>query len=168
MSSKILFHIFRQSLLAGQLPMDWKIANVTPVFKAGCKDQLENYCPISLFSITCKLLEHIIASHIYNHLESNNFLSSTQHGFKKSFSCNAQLLEFTTDLHSNLDMNTQTDCVFLDFSKAFDRVVHCRLTFKLSALKLLFNAIMAPKFSFISWTAHICEWFSSEVSSGVP
>lgn len=82
------------------------------------------------------MLEHIIASHIYDHLESNNFFFPNQHGFRKGFSCESQLFEFTTDLHYNMNDNLQIDCIFLDSSKAFDRVAHCRLISKLSALKL--------------------------------
>lgn len=82
------------------------------------------------------MLEHIIASNIYAHLESNNFFFTNQHGFRKGHSCETQLFEFTTDLHSNMNSNLQTDCLFLDFAKAFDRVAHCRLILKLSSLKL--------------------------------
>lgn len=171
-SSQILFHIFRQSLCTGQLPRDWKVAKVIPIFKAGCKDQVENYRPISLTSISCKLLEHIIASHIYSHLESNDFFSSTQHGFRKGFSCDTQLLEFTTDLQTNLDMNTQTDCAFLDFSKAFDRVAHCRLISKLSSLKLD-SLTLSWLRNFLSFREQLTFANDShsdiaEVTSGVP
>lgn len=72
-SGQILLHIFRQSLSSGQLPMDWKIAKVIPVFKNGSRQLAENYRPISLTCICCKLLEHIISSHLYSHLESNHF-----------------------------------------------------------------------------------------------
>lgn len=136
LSSKFLYHIYRQSLSSGQLPSDWKTAKVVPVHKSGNKNSPENYRPISLTSICCKMLEHIIASHVYRHLESNNFFFSNQHGFRKGFSCETQLLEFTTDIHFNMDHSLQTDCIFLDFSKAFDRVAHCRLISKLSVLKL--------------------------------
>lgn len=109
---------------------------MVPVFKSGNRNSPENYRPISLTCICCKLIEHIIASHVYNHLESNCFFFHNQHGFRKSLSCETQLLEFTTDLHFNMNNNLQTDCIFLDFSKAFDRVAHCRLIAKLTALRI--------------------------------
>lgn len=62
--------------------------------------------------------------------------SKYQYGFRKGYSCEAQLLEFTHDIHTNMDSGSQTDAIFLDFSKAFDRVPHCRLISKLSALNL--------------------------------
>lgn len=86
-SSVILYHIFKQSLSSGVLPTDWKIAKVIPIFKTGDKRKPENYRPISLTSVSCKLLEHIIASHIYTHLEKNNFFFQKQHGFRKGLSC---------------------------------------------------------------------------------
>lgn len=135
-SSKILYHIFRLSLSSGELPSDWKTAKVVPIFKSGDKHTPGNYRPISLTCICCKMLEHIIASHIYNHLEANKFFFTNQHGFRRGFSCETQLLEFTTDLHFDMDNNLQIDSIFLDFSKAFDRVAHCRLISKLTALKL--------------------------------
>lgn len=68
-----------------------------------------------------------MASNIYSHLETNNFFFDNQHGFRKGFSCDMQLFELITDLHNNLDNNLETDCIFLNFSKAFDRVAHCRV-----------------------------------------
>lgn len=134
-SSKILFYIFQHSLNTGLIPADWKIAKVIPIFKNGDKNIVGNYRPISLTCICCEMMEHIIASHVYRHLESNNFLAK-QHGFRRGLSCETQLLELTTHLHSYMDSNIQIDYIFLDFSKAFDRVAHCPLFIKLSEIKL--------------------------------
>lgn len=171
-SSQILFHVFSKSLSSGQLPVDWKIAKVVPIFKINNKHAPENYRPISLTCICCKLLEHIIASNVYNYLESNNFFFVHQHGFRKGLSCDSQLLEFTTDLHSNMDANQQTDCIFLDFSKAFDRVAHSRLISKLSALHLDSLTLSWIR-NFLSMRQQftVANTFSSplvDVTSGVP
>lgn len=64
------------------------------------------------------------------------FFSSSQHGFRKFLSCETQLLVFTNDLFSLLDHGSQVDCIFLDFCKAFDKVSHQLLLFKLSKLNL--------------------------------
>ena len=61
--------IFQYSLDTGTLPMDWRDANISPVFKKGDRHQAENYRPVSLTSISCKLLEHILCSHILKHFE---------------------------------------------------------------------------------------------------
>lgn len=171
-TSKILLHIFRQSLETGMIPSDWKLAKIIPIFKSGNKTSCENYRPISLTCICCKILEHIIASHIYRHLESNHFFFKNQHGFRKGFSCETQLFEFTTELHANMDNNYQTDCVFLDYSKAFDRVAHCRLISKLSALKLDSRTLSWLR-NFLSnrqqyTTVNNLSSSLSDVSSGVP
>ena len=55
--------IFNQSLTTGQVPGDWKCANVTPVLKKGSKKEASNYRPVSLTSVPCKILEHIIFHH---------------------------------------------------------------------------------------------------------
>ena len=77
----ILEDIFQTSLNQGELPDDWKHANIAAAFKKGEKYLASNYRPISLTSICCKLMEHILASNIMSHLESHNILYDLQHGF---------------------------------------------------------------------------------------
>ena len=79
--------LFRNSYESGSLPEVWKSAWISPVFKSGNKCNAANYRPVSLICIACKLLEHILCSHIRNHLNMYNALSSYQHGFKKRLSC---------------------------------------------------------------------------------
>ena len=67
--------IFQQSLDFGIVPIDWKQALVTPIHKKDSKSSIGNYRPISLTCISCKLLEHILCSHIMNHLSTSNLLS---------------------------------------------------------------------------------------------
>lgn len=71
-----------------------------------------------------------------SHLDYNDFFYHHQHGFRKGYSCETQLFEFTHDLHCSLQSRNETDAIFLDFSKAFDRVPHIRLISKLSRLHL--------------------------------
>ena len=111
---------------------DWLNANVSPIFKKGNILHLPgNYRPVSLTSVSCKILEHIICRHLLNHLEKNNILTNLNHGFKSGFSCETQLLTTTQDFFQNLDNNIQTDVIILDFSKAFDTVPHNELLHKL-------------------------------------
>lgn len=86
-----LFHIFRQSLSSGHLPEDWKIGKIVPIFGAGNRNSPDNYRPISLTCICGKLLEHVIVSHIFCHLESNHFFFPNQYGFRKNVLCDTQL-----------------------------------------------------------------------------
>lgn len=111
-SSIILSKLYTQSVQCSSLPSDWKTARVVPVHKSGNALCPENYRPISLTSIPCKLLEHVIYSHLIDFLESNSFFHPSQHGFRKTFSCDTQLLCFTNDLFAALDQGFDIDCIF--------------------------------------------------------
>ena len=91
-----------------------------------CDKKLAQTC------VCCKILEHIISSHIRHHLDNYNIISSFQHGFRKLFSCETQLAVTIQDLLSFRDKQIQVDMAILDFSKAFDTVPHKRLLGKLS------------------------------------
>ena len=82
--------------------------------------------------ISCKILQHIIASAIMKHSDTNNILYLNQHGFRQRRSCETQLIEFTSDLANTLKAGGQTDVLVMDFSKAFDKVSHGRLLHKLA------------------------------------
>ena len=129
--SPILTTIFQKSLSSGTIPLDWKHANVCPVYKKGDKHNPINYRPISLTCISCKLLEHIIASNMMSFLEQNSIIYDLQHGFRSSRSCETQLISFIQDLFKANDNNTQTDIIVMDFAKAFDKVSHRHLLYKL-------------------------------------
>ena len=91
---------------------------------------------MSLTCICCKTLEHIIVSNINKHLAFESILADCQHGFRSQRSCETQLVQFFHDLVSNLDRalnrnHRQTDVIIMDFAKAFDKVPHRRLLYKL-------------------------------------
>ncbi len=127
----ILTIIFQQSLETGQTPTEWKEAHVAPIFKKGDRSDPVNYRPVSLTSICCKTLEHIIVSNIMDHLDARSILVDNQHGFRSRRSCETQLIQTTQDFASNLDNKIQTDVAVLDFTKAFDKVDHRLLLYKL-------------------------------------
>ncbi len=127
----LLTLIFRRSLDTGDVPADWRKASVCPVYKKGPKYLAENYRPISLTSIACKIFEHLIASAIMKHAESNHLLYHLQHGFRKGRSCESQLIDLIDDVTKNLDEGRQTDMLVMDFAKAFDKVNHRLLIEKL-------------------------------------
>ena len=102
-----------------------------PIFKKGTKSDPRNYRPISLTSVVCKTMEHILASQIMKHLEDQNILSESQFGFRTKHSCGSQLFITINDIAKNMDNNHQVDAAILDFSKAFDKVAHSRLLYKL-------------------------------------
>ncbi|XP_014663381.1 PREDICTED: RNA-directed DNA polymerase from mobile element jockey-like [Priapulus caudatus] len=127
----ILTAIFQQSYEHGELPADWKEARVTPVFKKGDRNASENYRPVSLTCVSCKLMEHVVSRHIMDHLDRYKILSAYQHGFRKLHSSASQFLMTTHDFLSFFDRKVQVDVAVLDFSKAFDTVTHLRLMKKL-------------------------------------
>jgi len=90
--------LFSQSLRESSVPQDWKQANVTPIFKQGNRNKVENYRLVSLTGPICKIFESIIRDAIMQHLESQLLINNSQHGFCKGRSCLTNLLEF---LHSN-------------------------------------------------------------------
>ena len=129
-----LILIFQASLHQHKLPSDWKIAHVIPVFKKGDQASPSNYRPISLTCLCCKLLEHIIQSSIYAHLTNHQVLCDEQHGFRAKRSCESQLTLTIDDLATCLNHKDLIHAIFLDFSKAFDKVAHGKLCYKLSLL----------------------------------
>ena len=128
-----LSQIFQKSLDSGKLPQDWLSANISSAFKKGDRHSPENYRPISLTSVSCKLLEHIICKHVMNHLESNEILTNLNHGFRSGYSCESQLITTVHDFLTSFDQKRQVDIAILDFSKAFDTVPHRKLLHKLES-----------------------------------
>ena len=108
-----------------------KLPTSSPSSKKSDKSNVANYRPISLTSIACKLLEHVVYSSIINHLDSNDILCNFQHGFRQRRSCESQLLNTLRDFFNCLDKSSQVDAVLLDFSKAFDKVDHSTLLLKM-------------------------------------
>ena len=127
----VLTFIFQQSLDTGDVPSDWRQANISPIYKKGDRSVPSNYRPVSITSICCKVIEHIICSHVLDLYDNHNILVDAQHGFRAGRSCETQLIITCHDLAKSLDDRQQVDAVVLDFSKAFDRVPHQRLLLKL-------------------------------------
>ena len=105
---------------------------VTGIYKKGSKSSPENYRPVSLTSVACKIMEHIILSHMAKHLARYKIIIDEQHGFREKMSCETQLIQVTQDWSEVLNHGGQTDVLLLDFSKAFDKVPHLRLATKLN------------------------------------
>ena len=134
--SPMLAFIYNESLAQDTLPNDWRQANVAPVFKKGEKYNAANYRPLSVTCICSKTLEHIIVSNINKHLAFESIFADCQHGFRSQRSCETQRVQFYHDMVSNLDRvrdrgHKQPDVIIMDFPKAFDKVPHRRLLYKL-------------------------------------
>jgi hypothetical protein len=125
--------IFKKSLAESKVPKDWKTATVIPIFKKGQKKDPGNYRPVSLTSIPCKILETVIKNHLMKHLVERNLIRDTQHGFMPGRSCTTNLVLTMDRVTEKIDAGIPADMVYLDFSKAFDKVPHKRLMKKLEA-----------------------------------
>ena len=102
----MLSFIYQQSLESGQVPQDWRNVNVALILKRQ-QEVAANNCPVSLTAIPCKIPE-----------------TDCQHGFRVNQSCETQLIITTHDLATALNWHRQVDMTILDFSKAFDKVLH--------------------------------------------
>ena len=133
MLAKPLSMIYLKSWLTGEVPLDWRVANVTPIYKRGRKEDPENYRPVSLTSVPGKVMEQVISSAIESHIMDNQGIRSSQHGFMKGRSCLTDLISFYDKMTQLLDEGEAVDIVYLDFQKAFDTVLHRILIEKLAA-----------------------------------
>ena len=89
-----LASVMNKSMITGEVPKDWKAANVTQIFKKGSREDPGNYRPVSLTAVCCKIMESIIKENIVAHLERNQLISKTQHGFMRGRSCTTNLVDF--------------------------------------------------------------------------
>ena len=119
---KPLEMIFKSCIKNGEYPSEWKKANVVPVHKKGDKQLLKNYRPISLLPIFEKIFERIIYNNIFEYLTTKKLISDNQSGSKPGDSCINQLLSITHEIYHSLDNGLEVRGVFLDISKAFDKV----------------------------------------------
>ena len=128
--------IFNMSLQDSKLPTDWKQARISPRFKGGNRNMPSNYRPISLTCIVCKVIERLICSKLQEHLVSTQILTPFQHGFIKGRSCVTNLLFARESWTDSVAEKKQVDAIFIDFSKAFDKVPHGKLVCKLNQMEI--------------------------------
>ena len=126
--------IFNRSLREGVVPEQWKQSTVIPTFKKGTRYNPLNYRPVSLTSVCCKTLEHIIAQHLTAFLEESCLLDPNQFGFRAGQSTSDQLLLVYSEVSRRVDEGGRVDVVLFDYSKAFDVVRHDILLEKLHCL----------------------------------
>ena len=151
----VLQKIFQASIDNKYLPQDWRKANITPIYKKGDKSCPANYRPVSLTSVPCKVLEHIIYHHIFAHIDRHDLSSDAQHGFRRRRGCETQLTMLIEDLDSALDSHDQIDLIVLDFCKAFDKVPHQRLLLNLNQFGIKGNILRWIESFLTSRTQHV-------------
>ena len=129
-----LQHLWRMSLDHSKIPEEHLQQVITPIFKKGNRSLPENYRPVSLTSHIIKVFERVLRNKIVDHIESNNLIVDQQHGFRKNRNCLTQLLSHVEAIITALENNANADVIYLDFSKAFDKVDHKLLLHKLSKM----------------------------------
>ncbi|GAB0207301.1 hypothetical protein GRJ2_003195700 [Grus japonensis] len=145
----LLKEIIPRSWRRGEVPEDWRKANVTPVLEKGKKEEDPgNYRPVSLNSIPGKVMEQLILGVINKHVEEKKVIGGGQHGFTKGKSCLTNLIAFYDGMTGWVDEGRAVDVVCLDFSKAFDTISHNILISKLR------------KCGLDEWTVRWCRGFT--------
>ena len=172
---KPLMKIFQFSLNTSIFPEHWKKANVVPVYKnKGDKSVVKNYRPVSLLPIFGKIFEKCLYDTVYTYFEENGLFTSCLSGFRKGDSCVSQLLSITHEILKGFDANPSLDTrgVFLDISKAFDRVWHDGLFFKLKSygvtgpILLLIQDFLSGRSQRVVLDGKASGW--TNISAGVP
>ena len=133
--------LFNNSMMSSIVPTDWRRANVVPIYKSGSKGEPVNYRPISLTSVVVRVMERILKNKMLLHLRINKAINPSQHGFLPKKSTSTNLNEYLEYLTRKIDDGQPVDVLYLDFSKAFDKVPHGRLIQKLSCYKFPKNLI---------------------------
>jgi len=167
-----LTKLFNAVLRSSKYPRIWKQANVTPLFKKGNRQDKGNYRPVSLISNVGKVLERLIFDKLYAYCEERNILTWRNSGYRKGDSTSNQLINIVNNTYKNLDNTEESALIFLDQSKAFDRIYHGGLMAKLESIGLygpllnLMNDYLHNRKICVSIDGNKSKWF--RVTAGVP
>ena len=169
-----LVDLFNSCLLRGVLPLDWRRANIVPVYKKGRRDLVENYRPISLTSVVMRCFEKLVKKPLVAFLASLDIPGESQHGFRASRSCCSNLLALQSTIFEWMESRTcnSVDAIFLDWSKAFDKVIHNILLAKLEhygirdSLLVFFRNFLSSREQSVTYCRESSSW--QPVTSGVP
>ncbi|GBM26398.1 putative RNA-directed DNA polymerase from transposon X-element [Araneus ventricosus] len=138
-----LTKIFNKCLTFNYFPLRWKQANIIMLSKPGKDPKFpQSYRPISLLSSLGKIFEKVLQKRINSYCDSNNIIPKEQFGFRAQHSTIHQLLRVTNSITEGMNNKFYTGGIFLDIQKAFDRVWHDGLIYKLIQLNF-------PKLTFL-------------------
>ena len=153
--SSYLKTAFNKCIAECVFPRSLKIAKIIPIFKAGDRKLTSNYRPISILGNVSKIFEKIIYKRLMNYLEKFSILSDNQYGFRKKKDSIQAATFLWKQIQANWKAQMKTNCIFVDFRKAFDSVDHEVLLQKLYHIgvrgishKLIAN-YLAEKFQYV-------------------
>ncbi|BHF77028.1 hypothetical protein SprV_0502013000 [Sparganum proliferum] len=126
--------LFQASLDEGRLPPEWKTAWISPIHKSGSRTSANNYRPVSLTSICCKVMERIVKRELMRFLGQHHLLSNAEHGFRRGRSCLTNLLYCLEQWTRSIDEGNVVHVAYIDFKKAFDSMPHQLLLYKLNRI----------------------------------
>ena len=172
---KPLTVLFENCISQGIFPDNWKKSNICPIHEKGYKQIVNNYRPVSLLPICGKIFERLVFNSLYQFLEEHNLLLIHQSGFHCNDSCINQLLFIVHTLYKAFDAYPTLDArgVFLDMSKAFDKVWHEGLIYKLKSMGVsdslpklkLIQTFLTNRFQRVLLNGQTSEWLP--VKAGV-
>ncbi len=136
-----LCRLFDKSFLDGVFPTKSKISNISPVFKKALRHLKENYRPVSLLSCLSKIMERVVFNAMYQYFKLHGLLTERNSGFKERDSTITQLIHLCHNIYNGLDNSRDVCLVFLDVSKAFDKVYHPALMVKLQNMGIHGNLL---------------------------
>ncbi len=129
--TKPITYLINLTISSGEIPSQWKEAKVTPIFKAGKKDDENNYCPIEVLPLVFKIMERAVQVQLLAFFEVNKVLSSYQSGFRTKHSTETAVVHLVDHILEHMDKQQLTGAAFIDLKKAFDLVDHKCLLHKL-------------------------------------
>ena len=132
--SRIICKLLNKTLQVGEIPRRLKRSLIIPIHKSGSQGDPSNFRPISLTSHLIKTIERVIRVKLVNFLELGNKLDPRQHGSRAHRSTLSQLLEYQDDILKSLEDDDNLDSVYLDFSRAYDKVDHGILLHKMKKM----------------------------------
>lgn len=165
-----LWLIFNKSLKTGEFLNEWKTSYISPIFKSGAKQKICNYRPICKLSIIPKIFEKIVCDKLI--FLTKQIVSDSQHGFVSGRSTATNLTILCDSVVSGFESGLQTDIIFTDFAKAFDRVNHEILLYKLSKLGIhsilleWIRSYLTDRTQFVKIHRYVSKCI--KVTSGVP
>ena len=133
--------IFKQCIETGVFPSEWKKANIVPIYKKRGQTNRRKLPSNVVVTYCGKIFERLMFNKIFNFFIENKLISSNQSGFKPGDSCINELLSITHEIYESLDVGLEVRGIFLDISKAFDKVWHDGVIYKLAQNGILGNLL---------------------------
>lgn len=147
-----LTRIINSSLQSGKFPTPFKVSHISPLFKSGDPASARNYRPVSLLPIISRIVEAVVKKQLTAYLIDNDLFPETQFAYRKQHSTEDALTLAVSRWQAARADRKFSGVVFVDMSKAFDRVQHERLIAELFSLGISGKALL---------------WFCSYLSSRV-